>query len=107
MVSSEGQLSRACQFARLKLLNPEGSRRKGEQILTDRDRLKQRANLNEGPPSNRRPFLFLPAGFRGEDGFDLFEVVDVVAGHHTQQALDTFFSAFRMHSVMLPLFGRE
>jgi hypothetical protein len=40
-----------------------------------------------------------------QDALDLLEVVEVVAGHHVQDALDGFFAALGVHAVMLPLFG--
>ena len=42
-----------------------------------------------------------------QDGFDLVEMVEVVAGHHVEEALDAFFAAFGVQAVMFPLFGLE
>src|SRR5271157_1388148 len=43
----------------------------------------------------------------GEEAFDLFEVVDVVSGHHEHNALDGFFAALGMEAVMFALLGDE
>src|ERR1035438_2745315 len=43
-------------------------------------------------------------GLWRQDALDLLQVVKVVAGHHVQDALDSFLAAFGMHAVMLPLF---
>src|ERR1700722_9542878 len=44
---------------------------------------------------------------RLEDAFDLLEVIDVVARHHVQDALDGFFAALGVHAVMFPLLGLQ
>jgi hypothetical protein len=39
-----------------------------------------------------------------QDAFDLLEVIEVVTGHHVQDALDGFLAALGVHPVVLPLF---
>src|SRR5208283_3842028 len=43
----------------------------------------------------------------GQDALDLFDVVDIVSGHHADDVLDGFLAAFGMLTVELPLVGRE
>jgi hypothetical protein len=43
----------------------------------------------------------------GENGFDLAEVIQIVAGHHLQKLLDAFFAAFGVHTELLPLLGLQ
>ena len=44
---------------------------------------------------------------RREDPFYLLNVIDVVAGKKARDVLDRFLSAFRMNTVLFPLFRRE
>ena len=42
-----------------------------------------------------------------EDLFYLLQVIDVVSGKHAHDVFDRFATAFGMHSIVLPLLGRE
>src|SRR5215471_3304992 len=42
-----------------------------------------------------------------EQALNLFEMIDVVAGDHGEEALDALLAAFGVHAVLLPLFWRE
>jgi hypothetical protein len=53
-----------------------------------------------GPFAAIRPTLL----FVVQDALDLLEVVEVMAGHHMQDALDGLLAALGVHAVMLPLF---
>jgi len=43
----------------------------------------------------------------GEELLELFDVVEVVAGHHADEMLDGFLAALGVHAEVLPLLGRE
>lgn len=43
----------------------------------------------------------------GENSFDLLNVVEVVAGDHADNVLDTFLATLGMHAKVLPLIGSE
>src|ERR1700722_3931233 len=50
---------------------------------------------------------FLMLSRRLEDEFDLLQMIDVMARHHVQDALDGFLAAFGMQAVMFPLLGLQ
>jgi hypothetical protein len=44
---------------------------------------------------------------RGQNRFDLPQVIDVVACHHSRDVLDGLLAAFGMNAEMLPLLRRK
>src|ERR1017187_2300325 len=51
--------------------------------------------------------MFQITSLLSEDAFDLLQVVDVVPGKHAHDVLNRFLATLGMHSVMLPLLGRQ
>jgi hypothetical protein len=49
----------------------------------------------------------LPALLRGENSFNLLEMIEIVAGKHPDDGFYGLRAALIVHAAMLPLFGRE
>ena len=48
-----------------------------------------------------------PPSLPCQNFFDLLQVVDIVPGKHADTVLDRFLATLGVHSIMLPLLGRQ